>query len=73
MNAEGKEQLKVYIKCVDGPAVAREFNLSLPTGSDRTSLISPRKKKRKKQIGIKHSQEGISHGCQPARQVDGEQ
>jgi hypothetical protein len=46
VNAEGEELLKVYIKGVCGPAVATEFKLPLLTGSDRTSLISPRKKKK---------------------------
>jgi hypothetical protein len=32
-----------------------------------------RKGKKMKQIGINHTQEGISHGRQPAGQVEGEQ
>jgi hypothetical protein len=30
-------------------------------------------KKKEKQIGINHTQEGIFHGSQPAGQVEGEQ
>jgi hypothetical protein len=31
------------------------------------------KEEKKKQIGINHTQEGIGHGRQPARQVEGQQ
>jgi hypothetical protein len=39
----------------------------------KKSSVERLKKKKKKQIEIDHTQEGINHGRQPAGQVEGEQ
>jgi hypothetical protein len=50
---------------------------SFEQGDEETNPSEPvwnfAKKKKKKQIGINHTQEGIGHGRQPAGQVEGEQ